>query len=128
MRVHIALATVGCLAVSLPSMGQQPGEGELVVEAPHVQKTTIKGHSALSIISKVNYKDLDLATNSGAVELQKRIKDTATQICGQLKKLYPDSVDTDPPCVEAAVSKATTQAKKLIAAAESSAKQSASKP
>ena len=123
MRVgtlQVALSAVGFLAVSWPSMAQQPSE--LVVEAPHVQSTKVKGHSALSIISKVDYSDLNLATNSGAVELQKRIKATATQICGQLKKLYPDTVETDPPCVEAAVNNAQPQAKKLIAAAEKGAK------
>ena len=119
MRVgtlHIALATVGCLAVSWPCMGQTPSE--LVVEAPHVISTKIKGHSGISIVEKVSFADLNLATHSGVMELQKRIKDSATQICGQLKKLYPDSADTDPPCVEAAIQNAMKEANKAIAAAE----------
>lgn len=119
MRVgtlHIALATVGCLAVSWPCMGQTPSE--VVVEAPHVISTKIKGHAGISIVSKVSFADLNLATNSGAMELQKRIKASATQICGQLKKLYPDSADTDPPCVEAAIQNAMKEANKAIAAAE----------
>ena len=119
MRVgtlHIALATVGCLAVSWPCMAQTPSE--LVVEAPHVITTRVQGHSGISIVEKVSFADLNLATNSGAVELQKRIKASATQICGQLKKLYPDSADTDPPCVEAAIQNAMKEANKAIAAAE----------
>jgi len=98
---------------------------EIVVEAPHVQKTTIKGAPALSIVYKVNVADLNLATHSGAVELQKRIKDSATQACAQIKKLYPDSADTQPTCVETAIKNATAQANKAIAEAEKGAKQSA---
>ena len=119
MRVgtlHIALATVGCLAVSWPCMAQTPSE--LVVEAPHVISTKIQGHSGISIVDKVNYGDLNLATHSGVMELQKRIKDSATNICAQLKKLYPDSVETKPPCVEAAIQNAMKEANKVIAAAE----------
>ena len=119
MRVgtlHIALAAVGCLVVNWPCMAQTPSE--LVVEAPHVISTKVQGHSGISIVEKVSYGDLNLATNSGAMELQKRIKASATQICGQLKKLYPDSVETDPPCVERAFQSAMKEANKAIAAAE----------
>ena len=126
MRVgalHVALATVGCLVASWPSLGQQPSE--VVVEAQHVESTTVKGKPALSIVYRVNYADLDLATNSGAVELQKRIKDSATKACEQLKKLYPNSVDTDPPCVQAAIKNGIAQANTAIAAAEKGAKHSA---
>jgi len=104
-------------------MGQQTSE--VVVEAPHVESTTVKGRPALSIVYRVNYADLDLATNSGAVELQKRIKDSATEACAQLKKLYPTSADTDPPCVQAAIKNGMAQANKAIAAAEKGAKHSA---
>jgi UrcA family protein len=94
---------------------------EVVVEAPHVESTTVNGAPALSIVYKVNYADLNLATHSGAVELQKRIKDSATKACAQLKKLYPSSVDTDPPCAQAATKNAMAQANKAIAAAEKTA-------
>lgn len=124
MKVGTAYVTVtalACLAVSLPSVAQQTPE--VVVEAPHVESTTVKGTPALSIVYKVNYADLNLATHSGAVELEKRIKDSAHKVCAQLQKLYPDSVDTDPPCVQAATKKAMSQADKAIAAAEKGAKQ-----
>jgi UrcA family protein len=123
MRVgtlHIALATVGCLAASWPSLSQQVPE--VIIEAPHVESTRVKGVPALSIVYRVNYTDLNLATHSGAVELEKRIKDSATKACTQLQKLYPDSVETDPPCVQAATKNAMLQANKAIAAAEKGSK------
>ena len=117
---HFALATVGSLAVSYPSLAQQTRE--VIVEAPHVESTTAKGATALSIVYKVNYTDLNLATHSGAVELEKRIKDSAAKACAQLQKLYPTSVDTDPPCAQAATRNAMAQANKAVAAAEKGAK------
>jgi len=111
---------MSCLAASSLALAQQTPE--VLVEAPHVEATTVKGAPALSIVYKVSYADLNIGTNSGAVELQKRIKDSATQACAQLKKLYPSSVDTDPPCVQAAIKNATAQANKAIAAAEKTAK------
>lgn len=95
---------------------------EVVVETPHVEATKVKGVPALSIVYKVSYADLNIGTNSGAVELQKRIKDSATQACAQLKTLYPTSVETDPPCVQAAIKNAMGQANRAIAAAEKTAK------
>lgn len=124
MRVgtfYCALATVGCLTVSCPSLAQQAPE--VVVEAPHVVTTTERGGRELySLVYKVNYADLNLATHSGAVELEKRVKESATKACRQLHKLYPLSEDTNPPCVDTATKNAMTQANQAIAAAEKGAK------
>jgi UrcA family protein len=107
--------------VSCPSFAQQAAE--VIVEAPHAASTTDKGGRELySLVSKVSYADLNLATHSGAVELEKRIKLSAHNVCSQLRKLYPDSVETDPPCVQAATKNAMAQANQAIAAAEKGAK------
>jgi UrcA family protein len=95
---------------------------EVIIEAPHVESTRVQGAPALSIVYRVNYTDLNLATHSGAVELEKRIKDSATKACTQLQKLYPDSAETNPPCVQAATKNAMLQANKAIAAAEKGTK------
>jgi UrcA family protein len=121
---HIAIAAVGCLVVSGIAMAQVP---EIVVEAPYRPATppkTAPGSKErlpeISIDSHVQYSDLDLSTHAGAVELEKRIKDAATDACRDLKKLYPDSTEGvgKESCVEVAVQKATVQANKAIAAAE----------
>jgi UrcA family protein len=123
--LHIALATIGALVVGGPSLAQQTPE--VIVEAPHVEKTTQAGPMgqrlpALSIVYKVSYSDLNLATHSGAVELEKRIKDSATKACQQLAKLYPETAEGDTPCVQGAVNSAMAQANKAIAAAEKAGK------
>lgn len=95
----------------------------MIVEAPHVQSSTESSDRELySLVSRVSYADLNLATHSGAIELEKRIKHTAQAVCLQLQKLYPNSVDTDPSCAQAATKNAMVQANKAIAAAEKSAK------
>lgn len=119
-QLYITVVAISCFAASSTGLAQQTSE--VVVEAPHVEATTVKGVPALSIVYKVSYADLNIGTNSGAVELKKRIKDSATQACAQLKKLYPTSVETDPPCVQAAIKNGMAQANKAIAAAEHSAK------
>jgi len=121
--LHVTV--VGCLAMSGVGLAQAPDV--LVVEAPHVERTTLPGPMgmklpAMSIEYKVSYSDLNLATHSGAVELEKRINDTAHKACDQLAKLYPETVQGDPPCVQAAIKNAMVRAHQLIADAEKSAK------
>jgi UrcA family protein len=119
--LNAVLVAIGALLVGGPSLAQQTSE--VTVEAPHVEKTTQTGpmgqrQPALSIVYRVSYSDLNIATNSGAVELQKRIKDSATKACQQLVKLYPDSTEGETPCIQGAVKSAMDQANKAIATAE----------
>ena len=128
MRVetrHIAFATIGALVLGGASLAQQIPE--VVVEAPHVEKTTQAGPMgqrlpAVSIVYRVNYSDLNIATHSGAVELEKRIKDTATKACGQLAKLYPESTEGETSCVQGAVKNAMAGVNKAVAEPEKAAK------
>jgi UrcA family protein len=122
---HIALATIGCLALSGIAMAQVP---EITVEAPYhrpasAAKPAPGAKEALPEVSvdyKVHYADLDLSTHSGAVELEKRIRDAATQACTQLAVLYPASTEGagKDSCVETATRKAMAEANKAIATAE----------
>jgi UrcA family protein len=123
--LHLALATIGALLVGGPSLAQQIPE--VIVEAPHVERTTQAGPMgrstpAVSIVYHVNYTDLNIATHSGAVELEKRIKESATAACEQLAKLYPEGTEPPNGCVQTAVKNAMTQVNKAVAAAEKAAK------
>ena len=116
-----ALTTLGFLLVGATSLAQQTSQ--VIVEAPRVEKSTQtappgKPRETLSIIYKVDYSDLNLATHSGAVELQNRIKDSAKRACQQLATLYPGTIEGETPCVQCAVKGAMVQANKFIAAAE----------
>src|SRR5471030_496406 len=118
--LQLALTTFGALLVGTTSLAQPMTQ--VIVEAPHIEKSIQNGppgqrKQILSIVYKVDYSDLNLATHSGAVELQNRIKNSATQACQQLAKLFPDTAEGDTPCVQGAVKSAMVQANKFIAAA-----------
>jgi UrcA family protein len=125
---HIAIAvgaTIGCLALTGTAVAQTP---EIIVEAPYHRPVTAPKPSPgskerlpeISVDYHVDYADLDLTTHSGAMELEKRIKEDAVEACAQLKKLYPSSTEGvgKESCVDGAVRKAMEQANKVIAAAE----------
>ena len=119
--LQLALTTFGALLVGTASLAQPLPQ--VIVEAPHIEKSIQTGsagqrNETLSIVYKVDYSDLNLATHSGAVELQNRIKSSAKQACQQLAQLFPDTTEGDMPCVQGAVKSAMVQANKYIAAAE----------
>jgi len=114
--VHIALAAIGCLMISGLSVAQDIPE--VTVEAPHMVTVGPPGHSsAVSIVYKVGYADLNLATPAGASELQKRVRDSADRACAQLIKLYPETGAAERRCAEEAAKSGLAQANKAIAAA-----------
>ncbi|MBV8146372.1 MAG: UrcA family protein [Gammaproteobacteria bacterium] len=125
---HIAIA-IGCVAVTGIALAQVP---EIVVEAPyHRPASAAKAAPGakellpeVSVDYRVRYADLDLSTHSGAVELQKRIKDSAAEACKQLATLYPNSTEGvgKDSCVDGAVNKAMVDANKAIASAEKAKK------
>ena len=80
--LQLALTTFGALLVGTTSLAQPLPQ--VIVEAPHIEKSIQTGsagqrNETLSIVYKVDYSDLNLATHSGAVELQNRIKSSAKQ-------------------------------------------------
>jgi UrcA family protein len=120
--LQAALATIGFLMVSGPSLAQNSMQ-EVTVEAPHTVTTGPPGRAtALSIVYRVSYADLNLATASGAAELQKRVQDSADKACAQLVKLYPESTAAETHCAQDAAKSGMAQANKAIAAAEKAAK------
>ena len=119
--LQLALTTFGALLVGTTSLAQPLPQ--VIVEAPHIEKSIQTGsagqrNETLSIVYKVDYSDLNLATHSGSVELQNRIKSPAKQACQQLAQLFPNTAEGATPCVQGAVKSAMVQANKFIAAAE----------
>ena len=127
MRVpSLHIASVAFLAAVWGVALAQP-QSEVTVAAAHVERTSQAGPMgkslpAMAINYKVSYADLNLASHSGAVELENRIREYAGKACEQLAKLYPETTEGNPPCVEGAVKNAMVQANQAIAAAEAVAK------
>ena len=76
----------------------------------------------LTIRSRVSYADLDLATAAGAATLEKRVKDTATSSCKEIKVDVPVDGWTIDRCVREATTDAMVQVNKAIADAKTAKK------
>jgi UrcA family protein len=122
-RLQLALV-VGGLALIGGVMAAEPLT-EVTVQAPRASK--IVGHSdtgtgapieLVTLSRHVSYSDLDLVSHAAAVELEKRVNDTAAALCKQLDTLYPLSKDTRPNCAKQASDDAMPQVRSAVAAAE----------
>jgi UrcA family protein len=72
----------------------------------------------LSIRSRVSFADLDLTTVAGAEALQKRVKDTATSTCKEIKVDVPAEGSTVEKCIKEAIDGAAPQITAAIEAAK----------
>ena len=72
----------------------------------------------LSIRSRVSYADLDLTTAAGVEALQKRVKDTATSTCKEIKVDVPAEGSTVEKCIKEAIDGAAPQINAAVEAAK----------
>jgi UrcA family protein len=117
----LALAVASAAAIA-QEKEQTP---EVKIQAGQVQKTTV-GNSytgipieRLQVELPVSYANLNLATSSGAAELEKRVSETAKEACARLDAADPlDMSDSDNiSCVRETTAGAMKQARAAIAAA-----------
>ena len=117
-----ALAILGA-----PAIAEQAGIQEVTVIAERATTTVVGRTSSgaaielLELRHRVRFADLNLATPSGATDLEKRVSNAAKSACDELDKLYPLEAKEatcakrrpTPPCreVHAAVAAAEQRAK-----------------
>jgi UrcA family protein len=117
--VSLALIATGGTLAGAVTMAQ-PME-VVTVEAATI---TVIGRSSstgapikeIRIKSQVSYADLDLTTDSGAKELEKRVRDTAKSTCAEIKVDVPAQGSTEEKCVKEAIDGAMVQVNAAIAA------------
>jgi UrcA family protein len=117
-----ALLSVGAFAQDMNEIVVESSPAH-VERAPGSAGSTVH-YDLISVKYAVMYSDLDLSTNSGAVELEHRIKAAAKKGCADIDKQYPlaTPASSDKPCVKTAVDGAMAKAHDAIAAAEAKAK------
>jgi len=71
----------------------------------------------VSLTYRVKASDLDLASNAGVAELEKRVKDAAKDACKELGRMYPNATPSDAECTKAATDKAMANVRNALAAA-----------
>jgi UrcA family protein len=113
MLVAVSCAMVGGMARAAPM--------EVVtVEAARTQKVAQTRYGVpvreITIVSRVSYADLDLATPQGAKDLEKRIRETATSSCKEMDVKFPVEGYGEADCIKHAVDGAMAEANKIIAA------------
>ncbi len=126
-RAGTVLLTAGlCLAsAAFADNGLKP----ITVTAGVMTKTVVE-HSDIGVPTelvtlthRVSYADLDLATHSGAVALERRVEAAARTACEQLDKLYPNDEPEAARCIHQAVANASRQVHEAIAVAEHAARE-----
>lgn len=123
----------GLAAASSPAVAQAASASpqvteQVTVRAPSyvVRRVPISGRQTrlmnaevISVSRAVNYADLDLSKPSDATELEKRINDTARDVCREVNVLTPKTtfvIVGGQDCVKSATDDAMGVAKQLIAA------------
>lgn len=124
-RIKFALLTLGAVVAGGVFAAEQAGQ--LVVEATRQTKVVGRSYTGnpievVSLTRRVAYSDLDLSTQSGASELEKRVNETAQAACKQLDTLYPLTTPSGPSCVKDAVDGAMVQAHAAVSAAKKTVK------
>lgn len=119
--VGIAIGLLALTSVSTLVLAEDIGS--VTVSASRIVKKTVGKTSSgipiedVSLSYGVSAKDLDLASNAGAMELKKRVTDAAHKACVELGKQYPDSLPNDKDCEKGAIDKAMVRVNELTAAA-----------
>jgi UrcA family protein len=125
-RIALGMAMMVAASMSLGSIAAAQGIQEIVVVAKRVINVQPTGKTAtgvpivdMSISYGVSYAGLDLASASGAAEIEKRVNDTAQEACKEIAQQRPlDHFTTsDADCAKATADKAMIKVHALIAAA-----------
>lgn len=119
----IAVGAVASALVSSVAIAQQTEE--VTVTATRMVEKTV-GHAPsgapivnISLSYGVSYAGLDLASNAGATELEKRVNDAATAACKEISRAHPlgGLAPNDAACAKTAADEAMTKVHELVAAA-----------
>ncbi len=123
MRTKLIAIAAGVCATSLLA-GLAMGEAtEVTVQANRAVETHVgKTATGIPIVNVslgygVSYAGLDLASHTGAMQLEKRVSDAAKAACQELTHLYPDAMPDEITCAKAATEKAMVKVHALEAAA-----------
>ena len=120
----VMIAAAGATLASAIAFGQ--AMEVVTVEAVReiiVGKSTIGAPiKELSIRSRVSYADLDLTKPADVATLEKRVKDTATSTCKEIKVDVPVEGWTVEKCIREAIGGAMPQVQKAIEAEKAATK------
>jgi UrcA family protein len=117
---HIRLAVVAaataltCGIVFGQSMQEITVQGTRTLNKKDIGQTyTGATVVTISLSYGVGISGLDLTSNAGATELERRIHDAAKAACKEITRKYPDAEPNDADCAKAAAARAMVKAREL---------------
>jgi UrcA family protein len=128
IRNHVRITGLACLAVAAAAidagaaLAAETQLGDITVRAERATAEKVgRTSSGVPIMQyelgyKVDYADLDLATEAGVSALKQRVREAAVSACADLDKLYP-AVAPDRDCANRAEQEAAAEVDAVIAAA-----------
>jgi UrcA family protein len=127
--LQFALAMFGFALAGGVAAAEPPVEvtaAEVTVEAARPTTTVERSYTGtpvelITLTRHVRFADLDLTTHAGAVELEKRVNDSANAACTKLDTLYPLTAKQSAGCTKKSADNAMVQVRAAIAAAEKAA-------
>jgi UrcA family protein len=120
-NVILASAALAATLIGATAVAQQ--DETVTVQATRINVKTVAHTMSgipikeMSLSYRIRIAGLDLASHAGALRLEKRVQDAATEICKELGKKYPDSTPNDAECAKEAADKAMVTVHELEAAA-----------
>jgi len=125
IRFGIALGVISSLCIGATAMAQQIEEVSVTASRALTEKPAGRSSSGIPLVDislsyGVSYADLDLATHSGATELDKRVNDAASEACKEISRQRPLASLTpdDASCAKTAAKHAMIKVDQLVATAE----------
>jgi len=122
VKINLIGIAVAAVSVWIGGIAAAQSVEELTVQGTRVLDVKDGQYAGVpvrdvSLSYGVNIADINLASQSGPFELEKRIRQAALAACEQLGRQFPQSSPSDGECTTAAVNKAMVKAHELVAAA-----------
>ncbi len=121
---------LGVASACLCGMAAAQNLQEITVQGTRILSTKTVGRNAatnspimdVSVSYGVRVADLDLASNYGPIQLEKRVRDAALAACKEIGRQYPDATPSEQVCAKAAADKAMETVHEMVAVAKANAK------
>jgi UrcA family protein len=120
LALTVVLAAAGLLAQAQAQVSPKTVSVEVSIQARALAgRTGVEAPvDQVTLTHLVSYEDLNLATQTGAEELGRRVAETARFACEQLERLYPRQSESIARCTRQAIEDTDTQVSAAIEAAD----------
>ncbi len=122
--ILLAASVCLCGAVVAQNLEEVTVKATRILNTKTVDRSASTGNPILdvSVSYGVRVADLDLASNYGPIQLEKRVHDAALAACQDIGRRYPDATPSEQECARVAADKAMVTVREMVAVAKATAK------